>query len=203
MTGHLDGFNDRFLAHAKLAIVFDPSSTVYKKLRPALDAWVRGGGKLLIWDPLSRASEDSLLEGITFWADPSYRPSREFAYSSSPHPLLGGLSGTTVEATSLMPGMRAASSSWQELAYTVVSSSSEGIFARPLETFGPRWTSIMDPARVPVILAREYGAGTVIIAQLGVWRIHPKARMNPDRIQEAPPHLRKLAENLVNWANKP
>jgi hypothetical protein len=202
-SGQSYGFNDRFLAHAKLAIVFDPSSTVYKKLRPALDAWVRGGGKLLIWDPLSRASEDSLLEGITFWADPSYRPSREFAYSSSPHPLLGGLSGTTVEATSLMPGMRAASSSWQELAYTVVSSSSEGIFARSLETFGPRWTSIMDPARVPVILAREYGAGTVIIAQLGVWRIHPKARMNPDRIQEAPPHLRKLAENLVNWANKP
>jgi hypothetical protein len=55
---------------------------------------------------------------------------------------------------------------------------------------------------VPVVLAREYGAGTVIIAQLGVWRIHPMVQMNVDRMQEAPPHLRKLAENLVNWANK-
>jgi hypothetical protein len=60
----------------------------------------------------------------------------------------------------------------------------------------------MDPARAPVILAHDYGAGTVIIGQLGSWRAQPKPQMNPDRLQEVPPHLRKLAENLVNWADK-
>jgi hypothetical protein len=195
-------FNDRLLARAKLAIVYDPSSAAYKKLRPELEAWVRGGGKLLIWDPLSRASEDSLLEGITFWADPSYQPSHAFAYADTPHPLLACLSGTIVQIASLAPGMRAASPTWHELAYTVVPTSAESQFSEPWETFGPRWTSLMDPARVPVILARDYGAGTVIIAQLGSWRAQPKPQMNPDRLQEVPPHLRKLAENLMNWADK-
>jgi hypothetical protein len=60
----------------------------------------------------------------------------------------------------------------------------------------------MDPARIPAIFAREYGAGTVVIAQLGSWIILPKPQMNPDRLQEAPLHLRKLAENLVNWAGQ-
>jgi hypothetical protein len=199
-SGQSYGFNDHLLARAKLAIVYDPTSAAYKKLRPALEAWVRSGGKLLIWDPLARASEDPLLEGITFWSDPSYRPSREFAYASSPHPLLLGLSGTIVEAATLLPGMRAASSSWEELAYTIVPNSDGGMFARALETFGPRWTSIMDPARLPAVLARKYGAGTVIIAQLGVWRVHAQQQMSPDRLQETPPHLSKLAQNLVNWA---
>jgi len=99
--------------------------------------------------------------------------------------------------------MRAASSSWEELAYTVVPNSDGGMFARDLETFGPRWTSIMDLARLPAVLARRYGAGTVIIAQLGVWRIHAQLRMSTDRRQETPPHLSKFAENLVNWANEP
>jgi len=169
---------------------------------PALLAWVRGGGKLLIWDPLSRAHEDSLLGGVTFWADLSYGPSQKFAYADTPHPLLEGLSGTIVQTASLMPGMRAASPSWHELAYTVVANRADSQFSRPWETFGPRWTSLMDPARVPVILAREYGAGTVVIAQLGAWIILPKPQMNPDRLQEAPLHLRRLAENLVNWARK-
>jgi hypothetical protein len=196
------GFNDRLLARAKLAIVDDPSSAEYRKVLPALQAWVRGGGKLLIWDPLSRASDDPLLEGITFWADPSYQPSQEFAYADTPHPLIEGLSGTIVRTASLLPGMRAASASWRELAYTVVANRADSQFARPWETFGPRWTSLMDTARVPVILARDYGAGTVVIAQLGAWIIPPKPQMNPDRLQEAPLHLRKLAENLMNWAGK-
>ena len=101
----------RELPRAKLAIVDDPSLAEYKKVRPALQAWVRGGGKLLIWDPLSRAIDDPLLEGITFWADPSYRPSQEFAYADMPHRLLEGLSGTLVQTASLIPGMRAASPS--------------------------------------------------------------------------------------------
>ena len=113
-SGQSCAFNDRLLAHAKLVIVYDPSSAAYRKLRPALEAWVRGGGKLLIWDPLSRATEDTLLEGITFWADPSYGPSREFAYADASHPLLVGLSGATVQTASLLPGMRAASPPWHE-----------------------------------------------------------------------------------------
>ena len=58
----------------------------------------------------------------------------------------------------------------------------------------------MDTARVPVMLARDYGAGSVIVAQLGIWSISPKRQMNPDHLQEAPVHLQKLSENLVDWA---
>ena len=50
------------------------------------------------------------------------------------------------------------------------------------------------------MLARDYGRRTVIVAQLGAWDISPKPRMNSDRLQEVPLHLRKLAENLVSWA---
>jgi hypothetical protein len=193
-------FNERLLSRAKLAVVFDPTSAAYRKLQPALEAWVRGGGKLLIWDPLARASHDSLLAGITFWADPSYYPSRQFAYTDVHHPLLEGLAGSTAPAGSLLPGMRAASEDWHELAYTVLASSQYQEVWGPWETFGPRWTSLANPARVPVMLARDYGAGTVVIVQLGQWSIPAKPDMNPDRMQEAPPHLLKLAANLISWA---
>jgi len=190
------------LSRAKLAIVYDPSSAAYRKLQPALEAWVRGGGKLLIWDPLSRAGADSLLEGITFWADPAHEPARKFAYADAAYPLLTGLSGATIQTGPLLPGMRAASPAWRELAYTVVMSGNAEQYARPWDTFGPRWTSLINTVRMPVMVAREYGAGTVIVAQMGVWNTPPKAQMNADRLQEVPPHLRKLAENLMNWAGR-
>jgi aminoglycoside/choline kinase family phosphotransferase len=97
-------------------------------------------------------------------------------------------------------GIYAASPAWQELAYSVVAATEYAQFSRPVDTFGPRWTSLMDPVRVPVMLARDYGSGSVVLAQLGSWYVHPKEKMNSDRLQEAPEHLRKLAENLVGWA---
>jgi hypothetical protein len=200
-TGQSYGFNDRLLSRAKVVVVYDPVSSDYRKLRPALEKWVRAGGKLLVWDPLARANEDSLLEGIAFKADLAYGSRVGFAYSGVGHRLLEGLAGERVTDLPAAPwSMRAATPAWRELAYSVVSSTEHDQFSRPADTFGPRWTSLMDAVRVPVMLERHYGSGTVLVAQLGAWYIHPKVKMNPDRLQEAPAHLRKLAGNLVEWA---
>ncbi len=96
--------------------------------------------------------------------------------------------------------MRKASEDWRELAYSVLRNRSGGQFSNGRETFGPRWTSVVDPARVPVILARHYGAGTVVIAQIGHHESPPRLKMNPDRAAEAPPHLRRFVRNMVGWA---
>jgi hypothetical protein len=56
-------------------------------------------------------------------------------------------------------------------------------------------------ARVPLILARQYGAGTVVIAQIGHHESPPKPKMNPDRAAEAPPHLGQFVRNMVEWAS--
>jgi hypothetical protein len=202
-TGQSYGVTDGSLSRAKLAVVYDPVSSDYRKMRPALESWVRAGGKLFIWDPLARASEDSLLEGISFKADPAYGSTKAgFAYTGAAHRLLEGLTAERVAGPPAVPwSIRAASPQWRELAYSVIGPSTYGQFSHPVDTFGPRWTSLMNPLRVPVMLARDYGAGTVVLAQLGSWYVPAKKNLNPDRLQEAPAHLRTLANNLIAWAS--
>jgi len=61
------------------------------------------------------------------------------------------------------------------------------------ETFGPRWTSLMDPQRVPLLLVRQYGNGEVAIAQLSACRFPVRA--------EPPQFLRQFVNNLLHWAS--
>ncbi|MCX6621602.1 MAG: hypothetical protein NTY38_11110 [Acidobacteria bacterium] len=174
LTGQSYAFGDNPFLRAKLVIVSDLFSPGYRRFRPQLEAWVRRGGKLVIWDPLARAG-----------AGP-----------------IAGLSGTDVRfdsQTSFLTSMRKASRDWSELAYSVLPNRSGGQFANGRETFGPRWTSVAAPARVPLILVRRYAAGTVVIAQIGHHETPPRPELNPDSTAEVPPHLRQFVRNAVAW----
>lgn len=193
------------LARARLVVVSDLSSPSYRKHRPELIEWVRRGGKLLVWDPLGRAFEDPLLDGIVFRADATRRPAVRFAFAESKEPLLNGLSDAriTLDASNMLrPGMFEASRDWRELAYTVSSNIGGGQFNRNWETFGPRWTSLMNQARMPLMLERNYGAGSVVVAQLGSWNAAAKPKMSAGRGDEAPPFLHQLVRNLISWADE-
>ena len=88
------------------------------------------------------------------------------------HPLLSALTGsflTLNPGDTLYSNIRAASSEWRELAYTELRSGASNQFYTGNETFGPRWTSLMDPAHAPVLLVRKLGAGEVVVAQMGRW----------------------------------
>jgi hypothetical protein len=199
-------FSSEPLRRSRLVVVHDPASPDFRRLRPQLDKWVRGGGKLVYWDPLARASADPFLEGITFWANSSYPSARSFAYTRAAHPLLDGIAGTvpgfTTAGSAVLSSVRAASPAWEVLAYTVLNNSGGGQFGSGRDTFGPRWTSMLDKAYAPLLVVRRYGSGYVVLAQLGPWNIHPQANMSSNRIDLAPLHLRRFAENLVAWSGQ-
>ncbi len=188
---------------ARLVVAYDLNSASTTRLDADLKEWVRQGGKLLIFDPLARAGQHELLEGIQFTADSSFRPGTQFAFSDTAHPLLHWLAGATVpvEAPGLAASVRETSPEWQELAYTVLPSAASRQFYRGDETFGPRWTSVMDPARVPVMLVRSYGKGAIVLAQVGAAAVPPKRNMAADHTEEAPAFLRVFARNLIEWAD--
>jgi hypothetical protein len=77
-----------------------------------------------------------------------------------------------------------------------------GQFHRNWDTFGPRWTSLMNQARTPLMLVRRHGAGAVVVAQLGNWSVSAKPKMSTDRSEEAPAFWRQLARNLIAWASE-
>ncbi len=189
-------------ARARLVVVYDTHSALFAKHQPALKDWVQNGGKLLIFDPLARAARSELLEGIEFTADSSYRSAQQFAFAEAANPLIEGLAGTTVslDAPTLASSVRAASPAWTELAYTVLSNRGNRQFYTGSPTFGPRWTSLMDTARVPVLLVRGYGKGAVVFAQIGAPSNGPKPGMAADRLEEAPAYVRALGRNLIEWA---
>lgn len=191
------------LGRARLVVVYDLASPDYRKMRPRLDAWVRGGGKLVIWDPLARASGDGFLDGITFWANASYPGAASFAFTRTAHPLTQGLPGTVAALPREQPALssiRSLSGAWQILAYAVLNNAGGRQFGSGHGTFGPRWTSILDKAYAPLLVTRRHGSGEVLLAQLGLWAVQPQANMNSNRIEAAPPHLRRLAENLLGWS---
>src|SRR5262249_17514570 len=96
--------------------------------------------------------------------------------------------------------MRAASSDWLELAYTVLRSTATNQFYTGHETFGPRWTSLMDPARAPVLLVRRLGAGEIAVAQVGRWSVGSQPDMDSVRRRVDASPIARLAENIVRWA---
>jgi hypothetical protein len=196
---------DQAQSKARLVLVSDLNSPSYRKRKTELIDWVRRGGKLLIWDPLARAFEEPLLEGISFRADVTQRPGSRFAFAESDELLLKELSGTHVALAppnTFRGGMFQATSEWRELAYTVVPNTGGGQFHMGWETFGPRWTSLMNQARMPLMLERRFGAGAVVVAQLGMWSISARPKMSPDRSEEASPFLHQFARNIIAWADQ-
>jgi hypothetical protein len=110
---------DKPLRRARLVVVSDLGSPAYRRYRFELLEWVRRGGRLFVWDPLARAFEDSLLEGITFRADTTRRPANRFAFAKSGEALLNGLSDVriTLEApNTLQASISDADAAWSELA---------------------------------------------------------------------------------------
>jgi hypothetical protein len=196
-------FGESLLRRAKLVIVYDLDSPEYRNRASELRDWVRQGGKMLIWDERARASSDPLLAGIRFESDSSHRPPSDLAFDGGDHPLLRGIAGIKyrVDAEcSVATSIQKSSPEWRELAYTVSQSVNTTQFYTPYETVGPRWTSLMNPARLPLALARKYGAGEVVIAQFGTCNIPPKPQVPAGQVDQAPIYLRELTKNLVMWA---
>ncbi len=75
-------------------------------------------------------------------------------------------------------------------AYTVLGSAATHQFYTGDETFGPRWTSLMDPQRVPLLLVRQYGRSEVAIAQLSACRFPARA--------EPPQFLHQFVNNVAS-----
>jgi hypothetical protein len=98
--------------------------------------------------------------------------------------------------------MRVLSGEWRELAYTVLHSGATTQFYTGYETFGPRWTSLMDPVRVPVLAVRTLGAGEIALAQMGQWNLSASPNMDAIKQQTANSPLGVFAGNLVRWASR-
>lgn len=198
-------FGSDLLLRAKVVVVYDLHAPQYKRYAAALSGWVQRGGKLLIWDDTASAPSDPLLAGIEFRSDTSHRRPSEFAFRGGDHSLLRGLAGSKYSfdaGCSAAATIGNSSADWTELAYTVVTSVSSAQFYSGDEPFGPRWVSLMDPARMPVALTRNYGKGEVVFAQLGGCNIRPQAGAPSGEIERAPLYLREFAKNLVNWAEQ-
>lgn len=194
-------FQPTLFSNARLVVVYDAHSPEYVKNRAQLDQWVRNGGKVLFWDPMAHADGDPLLSGIQFAEQANFGSSTSLYFQEDGSQLLNGLAGTTLELDNgLSSNIRSASQDWQMLAYTVLPSISDKQFYVSFPTFGPRWTSLIDSVRVPVLLKRGYGSGTVVIAQIGRWTIEPQADMGPVRAEATRSPLGKFVENLIAWA---
>jgi hypothetical protein len=188
---------------AKLVVAYDTFSPSFTNYQAQLEQWIRSGGRLLIWDAMGRGGAGPLLDGIAFAQNASLRAGDRIQYLDLDHPLLSALSDsflTLKPGDTLTSSIRTASSDWRELAYTVLPSVASHQFYTGNETFGPRWTSLMDPARAPVLLVRKLGAGEVVVAQMGRWNIAAQADMDAVRRRTAESPQARLAENVVRWA---
>jgi hypothetical protein len=198
--------NENLLRRARLLVVYDLSSRAFEKRRAEIEQWVKNGGKIIIWDPLARAHGGGLLEGIRFGSDPAWRTGRDIGFTETKHPLTSGLAGSTsllAETDILSSSIESATPEWEELAYTLLVGTGSGQYANGRETFGPRWTSMMNRRRVPLMVARRFGSGWVVVAQLANTRI-PAGGLGPAAPppDPPPPILERLAGNVVAWSGK-
>jgi hypothetical protein len=185
--------------HARLIVVYDTASPAFRRYSSLIEAFVRRGGKLLIWDPMARACTSPLLNGITFTTYSAYRPGKRFTFTNSADPLLQNVKGeqaTLSRSTDLAANIQAISSDWHPLAYTILTSLAAHQFDAPGETFGPRWTSLMDPVRVPLLVVRHLGKGEIVLAQLGNTHIHIRSEGSA---ADTPAYLQTFTKNLSKW----
>ena len=203
-TAHSYHLDSHFLSRAKLVVAYDTFSPGFVQHEPELERWVRAGGKLLIWDPMARGGAGPMFEGLSFAQNSSLRTANRMQYLEGGHPLVQGLSGSFLDVgqdDSIASSIRSASGEWQELAYTVLDSMASGQFYRGDGTFGPRWMSLMDPSRAPVLLVRKAAAGEIAIAQMGRWSIPAQRDMDAVRRRASESPLAAFVENIVRWAN--
>jgi hypothetical protein len=197
-------FGPNLFGRAKFAVVYDTFSPSFINHQKQIENWVRDGGKLLIWDSTGAGGAGPLFEGLSFGQNASLQAGNRVKFLDDSHPLLNSLSGSVL---TLNPGdrlsstMRAASNDWHELAYTVLHSGATTQFYTGYQTFGPRWTSLMDPAHVPALAVRKFGAGEIAIAQMGRWSVPAAADMEAVKQQMAKSPLASLAGNLVRWGS--
>jgi hypothetical protein len=146
------------------------------------------------------------LSGLTLSAGTSARPSQRVQFTKDAHPLVADLGGSFLDVEpgdTVSPSIRSAGGDWQELAYTVLHSVSGNQYYSGAGTFGPWWTSVMGPVRVPVLLARKLGRGEVVVAQIGQWSITAREDMDKVRARMAESALARLAHNIARWAGQP
>jgi hypothetical protein len=190
---------------AKLAVIYDAFAPSFRNYEKQIESWVREGGKLLIWDPMGTGGGGPFFEGISFAQNASLRQGNRIEFVTDDHPLLNSLAGSflSLNAGDTLPGtMRVLSGEWRELAYTVLHSGATTQFYTGYETFGPRWTSLMDPVRVPVLAVRTLGAGEIALAQMGQWNLSASPNMDAIKQQTANSPLGVFAGNLVRWASR-
>lgn len=62
---------------------------------------------------------------------------------------------------------------------------------------------MMNRKRVPLLVSRRYGAGFVIVAQLGTAQVRADG-LGPAEppVGAPPPALQKLVDNLVAWSGR-
>src|SRR5262249_23761031 len=194
-------FGDGPFHQAKLVVVYDLSSPWYQRQAAALQTWVQQGGRVLLWDVSPAASP--FLEGIRFQHDSSYMPPGYVAFDQTRSPLNGQLAGKKFD---LDPGcMEPAdivefSAAWHELAYTVRESQNIEQIQWGYETFGPRWTSLLNSSRRPLFLVRNFGSGEVAVATLGSCNVLPQAGVKPGQSEQAPLFLPTLVRDILLWA---
>ena len=190
---------------AKLVVVYDLGSPEYQRHAAQLQAWVERGGKLVLWDVKPAVATPPFLEGLLFRNDSSHEAPSFVGFPPSANPLLLHLSGNMQDLDPLCEvtaNIEGTSQDWRELAYTIVSSVNTQQIQWGYGTFGPRWTSLLNSSRRPLLLNKKLGAGEVLLAELGSCNSLPKPGMTAGQMDQAPLYLRELANNLLHWAQE-
>jgi hypothetical protein len=53
-----------------------------------------------------------------------------------------------------------------------------------------------------MVVTRKFGAGQVVLAQLGYCNIRPKQNVPAGQLDQAPEYFRKFTENLITWSQE-
>jgi hypothetical protein len=191
---------------AKLVVVYDTASPIFRRYVQRLEAYVRAGGKVLFWDSEARASATPLLDGVEFTTYTPYHQPSELLIGLAPDsdesasapfvPLIASIENSPVvptPANSLFANLASVSTDWHVLAWNGLRSDADDQFYKPGNTYGERWTSLMGMVLAPALVTRSLGKGQVILAQLGDAHI---ALVGPNPKSEVPSYLRTFIENL-------
>lgn len=195
-------FGSTPFGRAKLVVIYDLGSPEFLRNAKQLESWVEHGGKVLFWNVRPVSPLAPFLDGLSFTNDSSRDSPNFIAFADSSDPLLLHLRGSKQDLDprcSSSPNISEASHDWRELAFTVVASVNTEQIQWGYETFGPRWTTLHNSARRPLLLSRKLGDGEVLFAELGACHVFSKPQMAAERQGEAPLYLREIVKNIFLW----